>query len=107
VTPDFVTKCKQVLLSKGVWDYDYSRFDALKAFEMSPLSETRLLELGRRIIAVHLTAYNWSPAGNDVHGRLRETCRQGMRIPVQDRVRQTIISTVKMLDEMMQEFNGQ
>lgn len=107
VTPDFVQKCKQVLLSKGVWDYDYSRFDALKAFEMSPLSEAQLLELGKGIVPVHLTAYDWSVADGIVNRRLQEMFRQGMRIPVQDRVRQTIRSIVKMLDEMMEEANAQ
>lgn len=36
VTPDFAKKCKSLLLNKGRWDYDYSLFDNLSTFEMSP-----------------------------------------------------------------------
>lgn len=106
VTPDFVRKCKEVLLNKEVWDYDYSWFDALKVFEMSPLSEVQIFEFGKMIMPVHFAAYNWSTEVDEAADALRMVCKQGMQIQVQDRVRQTIINMVKMLDDMMEEVNG-
>src|SRR5207245_1103641 len=59
VTPEFVHKCKVELQSKGLWDYDYSQFEKLPTFEMSPLRTTELMELTGRIITTHGIAYDW------------------------------------------------
>ena len=108
VTPDFVHNCKDVLLRKEIWDYDdYSWFDQMRAFRMSPLEEGHLLEFSRRIVPVHFLAYGWAANQPVVERRLSEVCKYGMRIPVQDRVRQTIIKMVGQMDAMMQDNNGQ
>lgn len=114
VTPDFAEKCKKVLITKEVFDYDYSRFDELKAFEMSSLTETQMYELSNKIIPVYTAAYNWTVPNDisvnvlfeNVDERLRTICKNGMEIPVQDRVRHTIKAIVNALDEMMEESNG-
>ncbi|OGP85095.1 MAG: hypothetical protein A2V87_08600 [Deltaproteobacteria bacterium RBG_16_58_17] len=61
VTPDFTRKCKTLLLQKGRWDYDYSLFDKIPTFEMSPLTAEELQELAIRILEVHGIAYYWEP----------------------------------------------
>ncbi|MDP3012987.1 MAG: ATP-binding protein, partial [Candidatus Subteraquimicrobiales bacterium] len=61
VTPDFANKCKTLLLQKGCWDYDYSMFDKLPTFEMSPLTAEELQELALKILEVHGIAYDWEP----------------------------------------------
>lgn len=106
VTPDFAEKCKNLLLNKGVFDYDYSRFDRLKAFEMSTLTGPQLYELAKKIVPVHLIAYNWMIEDSILYNNLEEICMQSMQIPVQDRVRQTIEKIVYYLDDQMDEING-
>src|SRR5439155_10277044 len=50
VTPEFAHKCKVLLLEKGIWDYDYSRFDKLAKFELSPLGVNEMIELTAPIL---------------------------------------------------------
>jgi len=50
VTPGFMNKCKDKLFEKGRWDFDFSWFDALPKFEMSPLEFDCLVELGKKIV---------------------------------------------------------
>jgi hypothetical protein len=103
VTPDFSEKCKALLLTKDRFDYDYSRFDDLKTFELSPLSENEMYSLSQKIISSHSKAYSWK-VPNDLDNHIRIICKNGMKIPVQDRVRQTIKETVNLLDSSMGEF---
>ncbi|HPD61127.1 MAG TPA: DUF2791 family P-loop domain-containing protein, partial [Thermodesulfobacteriota bacterium] len=61
VTPDFAQKCKMMLLDKGIWDYDFSMFDKLPTFEMSPLTVEELENLAMKILDTHGIAYDWEP----------------------------------------------
>src|SRR5207249_10538454 len=58
VTPDFVAKCKAELLQRGVYDFDYRRFDQLPFFEMEPIQRREFADLARRIRAVYGMAYD-------------------------------------------------
>ena len=106
VTPDFVKKCKEVLMVKGIYDYDYSRFDDLTSFEMSQLTEMNVLELARKIVSIHFDAYGWSVPDSVVYKNIRTVCREGMSTPIQDRVRQTIKGIVAAIDNIMEVVNG-
>lgn len=105
VTPAFTDKCKKRLQLKGKWDFDYSRFDRLPTFEMSPLCEPELFELGDRILKTHMLAYGYSLNAEKlptVRGRLQETVKHSVRSPVQDRARHTIREVVQYLDQGIQ-----
>ncbi|KKG12534.1 BREX system ATP-binding domain-containing protein [Methanosarcina sp. 2.H.A.1B.4] len=106
VTPDFAEKCKNLLLTKGVYDYDYSLFDELTAFRMSPLSGSQLFELSKNIVSAHIIAYRWS-GKESVYSNLHAITVQSMQIPVQDRVRQTIKEVVCFLDDMVEDLDGE
>jgi len=100
VTPNFVEKCKRRLLEKDIWDYDYSRFDNLAKFEMSPLSKDNLLELSEKIIPIHETAYDWM-VDDTTRMRIREICIKSSKIAIEDRVRWTIKNIVKTFDDAL------
>jgi len=106
VTPGFAEKCKEVLLKKEIHNYDYSSFDKLKTFEMSPLSESQMFDLSKKIVSVHSTAYNWVVPNGIVETKLRDVCKSGMKIAVEDRVRQTIKDIVNVLDEILETNDG-
>jgi Cdc6-like AAA superfamily ATPase len=99
VTPDFVNKCKILLLQKKVYEYDYSSFEELEKIEMSPLTLDKLIELSEKIINFHKLAYFWD-GENHAHDKIRNICIQSSNISIQDRVRQTIKKIVKELDEI-------
>lgn len=102
VTPDFREKCKKRLLEKGRWDYDYSRFDALPEFEMSPLDVAELHKLSLRIMKTHGVAYSWEPDLEVRASELRRLVEQAAQIAVQDRVRQTVTQIVTLLDSRLE-----
>jgi len=105
VTPAFTEKCKMRLLLKGKWDFDYSRFDQLPTFEMSPLGENELYELSKRILKTHMLAYNYLVPEHDVPALqqvLHQVVVRSVKSPVQDRARHTIRELVQHLDEKVQ-----
>ena len=59
VTPDFTHKCKRELLGRGVYDFDYGRFDKLPFFRLNPIEVGDVFLLARRIREVHGIAYGW------------------------------------------------
>ncbi len=103
VTPDFVVKCKQLLLSKDRWDYDYSLFDKLPTFEMSPLDNSQLQDVVDRILNVHSKAYQWQPTALLPSSGLRLITAKTASIQVQDRTRHTIREAVKFLDRLLED----
>ncbi|MCX8156085.1 MAG: ATP-binding protein [Verrucomicrobiae bacterium] len=100
VTPGFVQKCKERLIERHRFDFDYSRFDHLPTFAMSPLSERELQELARRIIAAHALAYGYE-AGPDTVAAVRQVVERAAQSPVQNRARHTIREVVAKLDSLM------
>jgi len=102
VTPGFVEKCKRLLWRKGEFDYDYSQFDRLPTFEMSPITRRELNTLGRKIIQAHQTAYEWD-GGPGVEEAVHEVIRIESSYPIENRVRQCIKSIVKLLDGRLED----
>jgi hypothetical protein len=67
---------------------------------MSPLSTNELLELSEKIIKIHEIAYSWN-INEKIKEKIRKICINSSRIPVGDRVRQTIKNIVKELDSYL------
>lgn len=103
VTPDFVENCKCRLYEKGRFDFDYSRFDELPIYEMSPLDLPELEELSNKIIDVHGIAYQWEPDLVIKASKVKKIVQSGASMPVQDRSRNVIINIVKALDALLPE----
>ncbi|MEA2031952.1 MAG: BREX system ATP-binding domain-containing protein [candidate division Zixibacteria bacterium] len=102
VTPEFIEKCKNRLLQKGRWDFDFSRFDALPRFEMSPLELDHLIELSKRICPVHGLAYDWDAPENLNGDGIKDVLENAVRVQIQDRTRHAITSLIKRLDSALQ-----
>jgi len=101
VTPGFVHKCKSELARKGEYDYDFSQFDELKQFEMTPISKTHLQLLGQKIVAIHSAAFKWKPPASSLNAISGIIARMSEDIS-QDRVRQCIRQIVTELDQTME-----
>jgi len=102
VTPNFVEKCKEVLFDKSIWEYDFSRFDNLEKFEMSPLTIDELDTLSTKIVYLHEQAYGWK-MDDITKDKVLKTCQTSSFISTSDRVRQTIKNITKILDESLSE----
>ncbi len=102
VTPEFAAKCKRLLMDKGRWDFDYSRFQALPTFEMSPLEKRHLEDLAMKIMETHGIAYGWEPDTVMKASDLKRIISASMSVRVEDRVRQTIKEIVKALDHLLE-----
>lgn len=103
VTPEFAHKCKQVLLERDRWDYDYHRFETLPTFEMSPLKVSELEELAQRIMDTHALAYDWNPTRRITAAALHTIVSKAAAVTVEDRARHTITEVVKALDRRYDE----
>ncbi len=101
VTPEFVQKCKHELMRRGVYDYDYSQFDGLKQFTMTPITAVQLQSLVRKIVGIHSQAFAWEPPGLclDAISTIVETMSHDSS---QDRVRHCIRQVVAELDRVME-----
>jgi len=104
VTPEFVDKCKVILLEHGRWDYDYERFEALPSFRMSPLSMPELKELARKIRAAHGLGYNWDAQTRFDEESLHRLVWDVGADRVEDRARRTITAVVRTLDRIQDEL---
>lgn len=103
VTPEFVAKCKTLLLTKNRYDFDYELFDRIPTFQMAPLERDELRELAERIVAAHGTAYSWEPEAIVDRGELDRVLQAATAVPVQDRTRQTIRQIVAHLDDALED----
>ena len=102
VTPGFVDKCKSLLFNRGVYDYDFRQFDALRTFEMTPIGERQMFGLAEKILNVYQVAYTIRAARVRLLAGIEMVCRKKMASPVEDRVRQSIKAVVSYLDEAME-----
>ncbi|KKI99780.1 BREX system ATP-binding domain-containing protein [Prochlorothrix hollandica] len=103
VTPGFIDKCKLLLHSKGRWHHNYSLFDDLKTFEMSPLEVEDLRELANKIKDFHGKAYDWDVYSSAVSGAIEMVINEKAYLAVQNRARQTICAIVQCLDNLLEE----
>lgn len=101
VTPEFVHKCKKLLHDKGYWDYDYSQFETIPTFQMSPLEAKELEDLALKIMETHGTAYDWEPDQVMKISTLKSIVNKAAAIQVEDRARHTIREIVKSLDRLL------
>lgn len=104
VTPDFVAKCKTELLSRGLYDFDYSRFEQLPFFEMEPIEQQDFEALANRIARVYAGAYDIEPDHLLSKAKLRKTVAMVWATPSPDRVRRSIQGVVKALDDRLHEL---
>ena len=102
VTPDFSQKCKRELLGRGVYDFDYQRFDNLPFFRLDPIDVDDVFLLAKRIREVHEIAYDWNAEDLMSDPVLRRHCEQLMMVEAPDKIRQAIISVVGLLDEWLE-----
>jgi hypothetical protein len=103
VTPEFVVKCKWLLQQRGRWDYDYSRFDDLPTFAMSPLEQSHLELLALKIAQAHGAAYGWQPESSMTVTQLQGVVAKAAAVQVQDRARHTIREVVTALDRLLED----
>ena len=102
VTPEFVSKCKDRLLTKNRWDEKYIHLDNIPTFEMSPLEIDHLKELAQKVRVIHGLAYNWDINTNSIELGLNSVVERLGNIAVQNRTRQTIQEVVKFLDNQLE-----
>ena len=105
VTPDFVKKCKVELLERGVYDFDYRRFDQLPFFEMEPIQRREFADLASRIRTVYGVAYDIDPERLLPAGDLEQVVDQLWTVQSPDRVRRAIQGVVKALDDSLEQGN--
>jgi hypothetical protein len=103
VTPDFVAKCKTELLQRGVYDFDYRRFDHLPFFEMEPIQRREFADLARRIRTVYGTAYDTEAERLVSDRNLDRVVDDLWTVRSPDRVRRAIQGVVKSLDDGLDE----
>lgn len=103
VTPDFVAKCKTELLQRGVYDFDYRRFDRLPFFEMEAIQKREFVELAARIRSVYRVAYDSGVTPLLSDGQLGRLVEDLWAIRSPDRVRRAIQGVVNALDDRLAE----
>ncbi len=101
VTPAFTEKCKARLMEKDHWDFDYSQFDELPTFSMTPLEARDLLRLAARIVLVHEVAYDYQCSASVIEA-MNQAVVVEARNAVQDRARQAIRRVVRVLDDALE-----
>jgi P-loop Domain of unknown function (DUF2791) len=103
VTPEFVEKCKYLLLSKNRWESSYLQLDNLPTFEMSPLELQHLQDLANKIKDIHGLAYKWDTNSSNIESGIVSVVQKSGNIAVQDRTRQTIKAVISFLDRQLEE----
>jgi hypothetical protein len=104
VTPDFVAKCKTELLNRGVYDFDYRRFDQLPHFEMEAIQRPEFADLARRIRAVYGVAYDSVPEQLLSNRALDGVVDDLWKVGSPERVRRAIQGVVQSLDDRLEEL---
>jgi hypothetical protein len=97
VTPGFAQKCKRELLRRGEYDYDFSQFDGLKQFQMSPIGSADMELLIQKIAELHRIAFSWNYS-HEFEDSILSILNRFASDLSQDRVRQCIRHVVQELD---------
>ncbi|RFT15011.1 MAG: hypothetical protein OP8BY_1121 [Candidatus Saccharicenans subterraneus] len=105
VTPDFYEKCRQALMNKKRYDFDYEMLKRLPTYEMSPLGIEEIEELAMKILFIHGIPYDWEPDYVMKAKQLRHLVEMAASKPRPDRVRYTITNVVKVLDRLFEDWN--
>ena len=101
VTPDFVRKCKTELLRRGVYDFDYQKFDQLPSFELDPIERDEFLVLAGRIRSVYGLAYECDPEHLLSDEDLEAVVHELWTVASPERVRRGIQGIVQALDDRL------
>ncbi len=102
VTPEFVAKCKAELMSRGVLDFDYGRFERLPTFEMSQIAERDFLELATRVRFVHGVAFEWDAVNAIPDRQLSRLVDRLWSVETPERVRLAIQGLIHALDNFLE-----
>lgn len=102
VTPDFTAKCKKELLRRGIYEFDYRRFDALPFFELEPVTEREFQELANKIRLLHGIAHGWDSVNEFIATELRNLVKRLWTVESPERVRRAIQGVVQALDEKLE-----
>ena len=102
VTPDFVNRCKEELLSKGLYDFDYDEFDLLPSKEIAPIGKWDFLSLARKIRSVHAAAYTWDALHGLPDPELEELADALFSVYSPNLVRRSVQEVVEVLDSRME-----
>ncbi|MDR1777745.1 MAG: ATP-binding protein [Desulfovibrio sp.] len=103
VTPEFADKCRQILQNKGKWGFDFTMFDKLPKFEMSPLENDHLINLGCRIAYAYKLAYQGDNQLKISKKDIEHLIYDVTKVQIQDRTRHAIKSVVKYLDGLLED----
>lgn len=99
VTPDFVAKCKSELLTRGIYSFDYKRFDLLPSFEMESIEHRHFQQLAAYIRSVYAVAYGAEPNVLPSDADMARLVDDLWAVRSPDRVRRAIQGLVSALDE--------
>lgn len=102
VTPDFVRKCRDRLMMKGVWDFPYERFDELPHWQLSPIELDDFLELSAQIMTAHAIAYEWHPETELDWAAVGQFIRESWQPNAPERIRIACRSLVEHLDAALE-----
>jgi len=106
VTPDFYQKCKEALMNKNGNGFDFKMLKSLPTYEMSPLGVSEIEELALKILDVHGLAYDWEPDYIMKAKQLKYIVEVSASKPIPDRVRYTIKTVVRFLDNLFEDYKG-
>lgn len=102
VTPDFVERCKSLLIQQNIFDFDYSQFEKLPMFRLSPLTSDEIIRLKQVISELHFQAFQWTIKAEELMPIL-----QDHRTPQNpDGVRILIKDVIHVLDRKLEERDG-
>lgn len=98
VTPDFVTKCSDQLLLKGVYDFPFRRFRELPYFELSGIEFDDFLKLSAQIITAHAQAFEWEPETQLDWSVMKDFLEESWQPHNPSRIRMACRALVELLD---------
>ncbi len=106
VTPEFVRKCQDLLLMKGVYDFPFQRLDELETFKLSPITFDEMLSLAARILTVHATAFEWQPEETLDFKKVATFLIDEWKENAPERVRLACEALVTLLDTELERIEG-
>lgn len=104
VTPDFVSKCRDVILRKSILDFPIRDFEQLPSLAFPPLGERELHEFCHRIMDLYEHAYQFKfPKRAALLQALSDLSIQTSRSTFLDQPRYIAKQTTKMLDAYLED----
>lgn len=101
VTPDFVAKCRNELINRKVYGFNYARFDQLPSLEIESVQRCHFRQLAMYIQAVYAVAYKADPKILLSADEMTQLVEGLWVVQPPDRVRQGIKAVVHVLDRRL------